>query len=391
MTNEDNVRKLLIHRVKRTLVTVAAGGAVLAAAALPASADVSSSSDSMPLFNGTVLAVAYSGDTIYVGGNFTRVVAGGESVVRTRLAAIDARSGDLLPWAPAANARVKAIATSGSAVYVAGDFGTIAGVKRDSLAQIDGVSGAVSSTFKHSIAGRPYAIAAGTGRLYLGGSFTSVNGTTRTRLAAFNLTSGALDATWKPTADDQVEAIAAYGDRVYVGGKFHRINKTSGYDRLVALNPTSGKIVTGFRPKSPVIAYGIAVASSGVYSAHGGRGGKINAYTRSGSLRWSATFDGDAQAVATLGDTVYAGGHFDNACKTVRTGDQGACLDGSDDRVKLAALSASDGKLRSWTAHANGIEGVLTMATHPDIGALLAGGAFTMINGKPAKRLAQFR
>jgi hypothetical protein len=33
---------------------------------------------------------------------------------------------------------------------------------------------------------------------------------------------------------------------------------------------------------------------------------------------------------------------------------------------------------------------VLTMATNADFGSLAAGGAFTLINGKSVKRLAQF-
>ena len=127
-----------------------------------------------------------------------------------------------------------------------------------------------------------------------------MNGQAAARLAAFSLSSGALDATWKPTVDDQVEAITAGGGRIYVGGKFHKVNSTSGYDRLVALDPSSGAIVTGFKPEAPVIAYSIAVRPDGVYTANGGQGGKANAYSTSGALKWTATFDGDAQAVAVL-------------------------------------------------------------------------------------------
>ncbi|WP_412737955.1 PQQ-binding-like beta-propeller repeat protein [Krasilnikovia sp. MM14-A1259] len=373
----------------RRLAAVAAVGAVLAVAGTPAEA-ISSDSDPVPSFNGTVWALAYSGNTLYVGGDFTAAVVRGKTITRNRLAAVNASTGALLSWAPAANGRVKAIAVSGSSVYVAGNFSTISGQKRDSLARIDGSSGAVSSTFKHSISGSPYAAAAANGRLYLGGTFSAVDGQSRGRLAAFNLTTGALDAGWRPNVDDQVEAITAAGTRVYVGGRFHRVNGATGYDRLVALDPTSASIVTGFRPHPPVITYGIAVSSTGVFTAHGGQGGTVNAYTTSGAKRWTATFDGDGQAVVLLGGAVYVGGHFDHACRTSRTGPQGTCLDGSMDRIKLAALSPSDGHLLAWTANANGIEGVLTMAGSAGLGALAAGGAFTTINGANQKRLAQF-
>jgi hypothetical protein len=390
VTSPDNVRQKLIRGLKRAIVTVGVSTVLAATAGAPASAAVSSSPDNVPSFNGTVLATAYLGDTIYVGGTFTAAIVNGKQIARSRLAAIDANTGALKSWAPKADARVKAIATNGSSVYVAGDFGYVSGIKRDSLAKLDAFSGAVASTFKHSISGKPYALAAENGRLYLGGTVTAVNGQTRTRLAAFNLISGVLDPTWKPIADDQVEAITAAGGRVYVGGKFHKVNSTSGYDRLVALDPSSGSIITGFKPKPPVVSFGIAVTGDAVYSAHGGQGGKLNAYTLSGSLRWTATFDGDAQAVAALGDTVYVGGHFDRACKTARTGDHGVCLDGSDDRVKLAALDADDGSLLDWTANANGVEGVLTMTSSSSLGAVAAGGAFTTINGQNQKRFVQF-
>ncbi len=382
--------KSLNRDIKRIAAGTAIVGALIAAAPPAAHAAFSATPDALPGFNGTVLAVAYSGSTMYVGGDFVSVVAAGKTVARNRLAAVNARTGELLPWAPAADGRVKALAVSGTSVYAAGDFTTVSGQKRDSLARLDATTGAVATTFKHSISGKPYAVAAGNGRLYLGGAITAVNGQTRSRLAAFNLTSGALDATWKPAVDDQVEAITATAGRIYVGGRFHKVNSTSGYNRLVALDPSTGKILTGFKPRATVITYGISVDSTGVYTATGGQGGKANAYSLSGTPKWTATFDGDAQAVAAYAGTVYVGGHFDRACRTVRTGDQGVCLDGSDTRVKLAALDAATGTLQGWTANANGIEGVLTMATNSSFGAVAAGGAFTTINGVSRKRLAQF-
>lgn len=366
-------------------------GATIAVAATPAQAALSTTPTATPGFNGRVLAVAYGGDTVYIGGDFTSVVVNGKTVTRNRLAAVNAKTGALLAWAPSADARVKAIAVSGSSVYVAGDFGTVSGQKRDSLARLDRTSGAVAATFKHSISGKPFALAAGSGRLYLGGTITAVNGKARSGLAAFDLSTGALDSKWAPVVDDRVEALTATSDRIYVGGKFHKVNNTKGYDRLVALNPSSGAIVTSFKPKATVITYAIAVSSAGVFTATGGQGGRANAYSTSGTARWTVAFDGDAQAVAVHGDTVYVGGHFDKACRTPRTGDKGLCLDGSDVRIKLAALQVASGKLAPWTANGNGVEGVLTLTTNPSLGALAAGGAFTTVNGRSHKRFAQFR
>ncbi|WP_305787403.1 hypothetical protein [Symbioplanes lichenis] len=358
--------------------------------ATPAQAAPAESSDSVPGFNGAVLTAVYSGSTIYVGGDFTAAVVRGRTVRRSRLAAVDAYTGALLPWAPAADGRVKALAVSGSSVYLGGDFGYVNGERRDSLARVDARSGTLSRTFRHSVDGRPYALVAAHGRLYAGGSFTAVDGRARSRLAAFDLGTGELDSGWRPRADDQVEALAAAGGRVYAGGRFHQINGLPGYDRLVALHPDAATIVSAFRPRASVIVFGIAATPDAVYTANGGRGGTVDAYAPSGSRRWTATFDGDAQAVATLGDSVYAGGHFDNACRTARTGDRGVCLDGSDRRVKIASLSAADGHLQDWRADANGVEGVLTLAASAEVGAVAAGGTFTTIEGAAQPRFAQF-
>jgi hypothetical protein len=371
----------------KTLSTGLAAATLALAVAGPAQAKMS---NGMPSFNGTVLTVAYVGNVAYLGGDFTAAIVRGKQVSRGRLAAIDARSGELLPWAPAADGRVKSLVAAGGSIYLAGDFGAVSGQKRDSLARVDATSGAVSSTFKHAISGRPYAIAAAGNRLYLGGAITAVNGQARGRLASFNLTTGALDTRWRPTVDDQVETIAAGGGRVYVGGKFHKVNSLAGYDRLVALDPATAAVVPGFKPRPPVITYALAVTADSVYSAHGGQGGRVSAYTAGGQLRWSATFDGNAQAVTVLGDTVYAGGHFDRACSTARTGSQGSCVDGADDRVKLAALAVSDGHLLEWRADANGVEGVLALASNAALGTVAMGGAFTVVDGRTQKRFAQF-
>jgi hypothetical protein len=382
----------VIQRGKSRKQSISVGLAVATVLALttPAQAAPSEVPDSVPGFNGTVLTVAYSGNTVYVGGDFTTALVNGARVKRSRLAAVNATTGELLPWAPQADGRVKALVVSGDSVYIGGDFATVGGQQRDSLARLDARDGTLSDTFSHSVEGRPYALTADSGRLYVGGTLTRVDGQDRTRLAAFNLSTGALDTRWRPAVDNQVESLAAGSGRVYVGGRFHKVNSTAGYDRLVALDPVSAKIITGFKPKPPVITFGIAVKSNGVVTAHGGKGGMVASYSLSGGKRWAATFDGDAQAVAVLGGTVFVGGHFDHACRTARTGAQGACMDGSDDRVKFAALAAGDGRLLNWSANGNGVVGVLAMCGSPSLGSFVAGGAFTTIDGRTQKRFVQF-
>ena len=373
--------------VRRAAVT---GAAALAACAVaqPASAAVGTTVRMAPSFNGSVYAIAYRGDTVFVGGSFTSTTVGGRSVSRERLAAFDSRTGALLGWAPRADGTVRALAVSGPSVYAAGDFGAVSGHARDSLARIDAGSGAVG-TFAHGIDGSPRALAVGNGRLYLAGTISRVDRQARPRLAAFSLTSGELDDDWTPTADNTVYSLAYRDTKVYLGGSFHRADDVSSTLRLAAVDATSGELDRSFRPAPPAVVYSVAVDGNGVYAAMGGPGGRAAAFTTAGRTRWTRTFDGDAQAIAVLDGTAYVGGHFDRACTTGTTGAHGTCTDGSVSRVKLAAVRG-DGSLAGWAPQANGIIGVRTIAVDRTPGTVAAGGDFTTIGGQSQRRFASF-
>ncbi len=376
---------------------LAVGVALVAALTGVAHADVSTVSaipDPYTGFDNDVTAVAYQGSTIYLGGAFSNAQRNGKLTPRSRLAAVDALTGALLPWTPSADGPVTALAVDPvtGTVYIAGTFSHVNGVARDGIAALSPLTGALTP-FQHSLAGTPRALAVAAGRLYLGGSITAVDGVTVGYSAAFSLASGALDNGFTARADAQVQALGydTSTGRLYLGGKFHTINGAKGTRKLAAVDPATGAVVTAFSSTVAVEVRSIAFGPGTVYAALGGAGGRAVAYTGAGAVRWQATVDGDAQAVAYLAGVLYVGGHFDNACTTpIVKATGGDCVDGSVSRVKFLATDGTDGTLLSWDPHSAGVHGVLAFAVSQTLGKLAAGGEFSTVGGVYHKKFAQF-
>jgi hypothetical protein len=341
-------------------------------------------------FNAAVFAVAYGGNTIYVGGDFTAAIIDGHSTARNRLAAIDANTGALLPWDPNADAQVRAIAVDGPNVYVAGTFNHLGLTARDGLARLDAVTGAVSGGFVHTMTGYPRALAVGNGRLYVGGLFSAIDGVARSNLVAFTTSTGAVDSGWAPRTNDRVNALLATSTRVYVGGVFTLLNGVSGTPRLRAVDPSTGAYLSTWRPPAQYEVFNVAEGPSGVYAAAAGPGGRGYGFNLStGALMFTRTADGDVQAVNVMGDTVYFGGHFDNVCKSALTGTQGSCVDGNIPRRKAFATEAT-GALLAWNPDIQGINGVHQFAIDPANHRIAAGGQWCCVHGISQRMFAQF-
>lgn len=389
-------RALTARRVlprRRHLGLLLATGLVVAgtpAAAVAAVPLVSTIPTSTVGFDGLVYASAYVGSTVYVGGSFRNAIVNGKPVPRKRLAAVDARTGTLLPWAPAADGTVWALTSSGSSLYASGKFTTVAGQPRAGLAAMNLATGAVGP-LRHTVQGAGYALATGGGRLYLGGAITAVDGRAVRNLAAFKLTDGALDTGFSAGTDGRVRALTAAGTRLYVGGDFRSLNGAAGTARLTALRLADGKPDMTFRPVAPYWVMALTVTPERVYAGLAGPGGRVIAYRPDGGLLWSTVTDGDIQAVAYLKGAVYAGGHFTVSCPAPSRTATSWCPETLRTQPKLAALDAATGTLLDWNPRSNGTWGVLTMGANATLGTIAVGGEFTAFGGLSRPRFAQFR
>jgi hypothetical protein len=167
--------------------------------------------------NGIVVnALAVSGNALYAGGSFDH--AGG--VLANGIAKWDGNSWSA--FGSGANDEVLALAVSGTDLYVCGGFNTMSGVAANGIAKWDGSSW---SALGSGVAGCLYpnwssvkAIAVSGTNLYIGGDFTMVGGAAATNIAKWN--GNAWSALGSGT-DNNVYALAADdAGHLFVGGNF---------------------------------------------------------------------------------------------------------------------------------------------------------------------------
>lgn len=381
------------RRLRAGIVSLATLSLVLAGAT-SASAVVQSSVPYCAKPDGRVDASVLSSGVVYIGGSFTHVTdLQGLSHPRAGLAAVDAFTCDLLPWRADANNKVFALAISGSTVYAGGTFTSVAGQSRYGLAALDATSGQVLPFSPH-VSGTVRALATSGTSLYAGGSFTKVDGIARAHLAAVDARSGALSGAWTPSASGTVRALtpSAGGGRIYIGGTFTALDGKGTATYIGAVDPTSGALDPTFQPSVSFPILSLVADTRGVYAGGGGSGGHLVIWNADGSLQRPVfQTDGDVQAIAVAGDTVYGGGHFDNYCVGNTGSGAPFVCDQSLTRHKLLAVSLTTGDVTTWAPRLNSNLGVFTEAVDAPSGDLWVGGDFTTVNGAAQPHLAVFR
>ena len=280
-----------------------------------------------PTFNGAVRAIAISGTTIYVGGDFTQAtnspVNGNNTITQNRLAAIDANTGALIPLALSLNNSVRCLAVGGGRVYVGGDFTMVNAATRNLVFSFDVGTNALNGwnpntgTFNGAFV---YFALDGT-TLYCVGSFLTVNNTARKYGCAFDaMGTGSLLAFNPDIADNQSFAVAFDASQVFYGGSFSGINGDINRARFGSVDKTTGANAGWGASKIPQCCVHV-IRSNGTYNYVGGSyipdvalvRNKLAVFDASGNVETMWHPDISNGAVFTLDETggfVYAGGSF---------------------------------------------------------------------------------
>lgn len=221
-----------------------------------------------PGVSGNVRALMLSASTLYVGGSFTFI--GGQS--RSSIGAINTANGIATTFNPGANDYVLALALSGSTLYAGGSFTTIGGQPRLRIAalNIGGVLDGTATSFNPIADSTVWALATSGSTVYVGGNFTLIGLQPRNYIAALNADGTA--TSFNPNANGVVLALAMSGSTLYTGGGFTTIGGQP-RNHLAALNVADG-VATSFNPSpngdnfdSSVFA--LAVSGSTLYAGGG--------------------------------------------------------------------------------------------------------------------------
>ncbi len=334
-----------------------------------------------PNLNGNVHAIAVSGNNVYLGGYFTTAGAG---ATRNRAAAVTTDgTGTLTSWDPGLNDGVLAIAVSGSTVYLGGAFASAGGTTRNRAAAVD-ADGTLTS-WNPDLNSTVNAIGVLGSTVYLGGWFSNVGTTTRRHAAAVT-TDGNLVTTWNPNLNDGVSAIGVLGSTVYLGGWFTTVDSVPGLDktrnRAAAVDATTG-IATSWNPNLNNDVYAIAVSGSTVYlggnfdTVGGTASSKAAAVTTDGNLvtTWNnPNLNDEVLAIAVSDSTVYLGGLFDTVGVTTRN--------------YAAAVTTNGNLVTTWNPNLSDDDDPSVRAIAVLGSTVYLGGWFDTVGGTPRNRAA---
>ena len=206
------------------------------------------------VLDGTVKDILRVGNTVVVGGEFTKVAGvGGDEHARTNLFAFEHGTGRIIrDFAPDVDAVVTSLAPGPDrSVLVGGRFTTVNGKDSRGLARLSLANGSAVPGFTAVLDdGATNRIATDGAHLYVGGNFTGVSKTARTGLARLNTRTGKVDGNFAPRISEprrgtlrvQELALSPDGRRLAINGTFTKVDGKNRYQ--IAMIDTAGGFVT---------------------------------------------------------------------------------------------------------------------------------------------------
>jgi hypothetical protein len=345
----------------------------------------------------TVTALALSGSWLYVGGEFTKFGARGNSKAQTRnhIARVSPTTGTVdADWNPdtgnnAAANPVRSIAVSpdGANVYFAGDFTTVAGQPRAGLAAFTSDGGGNRlSPWSPPVGGVGALAVAPDGRVYAAG---------KGGVAAVDGNGAVLWSTQSSGGGVRQLAVARDGSTVWVAGDFSNIGGQA-RNKLAAVR-SDGSVDPGFNPGPGGVVSALTVSEDNTRIYFGGtfdhvkdevRNNLAAVDAKTGNLTpWDPNATGAVSSLTASGALVYAGGQFTNLGATPRTF-LGA-LDLTPGPSFGAALPFAP-KIENLGQGAKAGEPpvVQSIVLTPDGSRMFIGGNFDHVNGVIRKNLA---
>ncbi|MEP4076277.1 Calx-beta domain-containing protein [Haloferula sp.] len=207
-----------------------------------------------------VSSLAISKSHVYLGGQFDLVNGTARSSL-ARMSYVDGAHLDTT-WNPSVENIVSmavrqeiinglALSSSGTDIYLSGEFTQINGATRSNLAKVSTTTGLTDQSWISNYAdGQPSAIAVGpSGSVFIGG-VTNFQGSGQDGVARVDGMTGAADAMWNPDftgGQDAINALQSDGSDLYVAGDFTQVNGVL-QAGLTKLSTVTGAVDLAFTP-----------------------------------------------------------------------------------------------------------------------------------------------
>ena len=287
--------------------------------------------------NGEVEALALSGNTLYIGGDFSQL-----SPRTGPLVAFSATNGQLVRFPTIGEGVVESVVDDGrGGWFVGGSFKAIGGVRCANLAHVTSHS-RVDRGWCPKPRGEIVTLARRGSTLFVGGDLGRIGGKSRRTLAALSARSGRA-LSWNPDPGYFVDDVEVHGRTVFVLGSFRELGKRQ-HGALAAIDAITGRI-HDWNPNPPIDEHNdplfrrLAVTDSLVYAG----GASLVAYDRrtGRQIAWNPLPDGHVAAMNVASGRLVVGGIFGRAAGARRT--------------NLASFDAATGRLTRWAPRARAV------------------------------------